>query len=191
MGGIGMKRSAIGFGIAKILLAGILVAGMALRAPAQVVVRVPFVRVESGGPYGGTYVRAPFVRIFSPGPPPVYYGTPPIVVPPYGPMLGPGVQISPPTLSASPPQPGLPAPSTQEPPQADPPPPRPSPENLGPAENFPPAPSKSASVLSFDQFVKSFQPKAGSYEITVLNPLTQQPATVRFSLPPGTPERVL
>ena len=34
-------------------------------ASAQVVVRVPFVRVETGGP-AGTYVRAPFVNLFVP-----------------------------------------------------------------------------------------------------------------------------
>lgn len=195
-----MKRTAIILGAA-----GIVWAVSGLPAPAQTVIRAPFVRVETGGPYGGTYVRAPFVRIFAPGgPPPVYYGSPPIMVPPYGPAMGPGVQITPPFVSPAPslsspptvPAPPSPLPSTKEPPLDDR--PKPAPENLPPApENLPPAnvlspaSSTGANVLSFDQFVKSFQPKAGSYEVAVLNPLTNQATTVRFALPPGTPERVL
>jgi hypothetical protein len=188
-----MKRMAISLGVA-----GIVWAVAQVPAAAQTVIRAPFVRVETGGPYGGTYVRAPFVRIFTGGPPPVYYGTPPVGLPPYGPMMGPGIQITPPFVSPAPsqsiapnvPSPPSPLPSTQEPPQDDR--PKPAPENLPPANVVvPPAPTTSANVLSFDQFVKSFQPKAGSYEIAVLNPLTKQPTTVRFALPPGTPERVL
>lgn len=162
-------------------------------ALAQVVVRAPFVRVETGGPYG-TYVRAPFVRFYS-GPPPVYYGTPPVVVPgpTYGPQtFEPGVQITPP-LATRPAQPAIPRPlppGPQEPPVAEPPPP-PTVQTPRTPDFVPPAPNKGDQVLSFDQFTKSFQPRQGSYEVTVLNPLTQQPSTVRFALPPGTPERVL
>jgi hypothetical protein len=191
-----MKQTAVSFGVA-----GMVWALVGSAAPAQTVIRAPFVRVETGGPYGGTYVRAPFVRLFTGGPPPVYYGTPPIVVPPYGPngpMVGPGIQITPPFVSPAPgqssppnvPSPPRPLPSTQEPPLDDR--PRPAPENLPPANVLQePVATTSANVLSFDQFVKSFQPKAGSYEIAVLNPLTKQPTTVRFALPPGSPERVL
>src|SRR2546429_647335 len=57
-----MKRLLLSLGLVGVVAVG------AAPAPAQVVVRVPFVRVETGGPFGGTYVRAPFVRIYSPGP---------------------------------------------------------------------------------------------------------------------------
>ena len=43
---------------------------------------------------------------------------------------------------------------------------------------------------SLEEFAKGFQPKAGSYEVTLLNPVTRQPTLVRFTLPEGTPRRV-
>ena len=42
-----------------------------------------------------------------------------------------------------------------------------------------------------DEFAKTFQPKPGSYEVTLLNPVTNQPTPVRFTLPDGSPKRVL
>jgi hypothetical protein len=45
-------------------------------------------------------------------------------------------------------------------------------------------------VLTIEQFAKSFQPKEGNYEVTLVNPVTNQPTTVRFTLPEGAPRRV-
>jgi hypothetical protein len=56
--------------------------------------------------------------------------------------------------------------------------------------NGPPQPVRPAQVQSLDSFAKSFQAKAGSYEVTLVNPVTKQPTTVRFNLPEGTPRRV-
>jgi hypothetical protein len=44
---------------------------------------------------------------------------------------------------------------------------------------------------TLDAFSKTFQAKAGSYEVTVINPVTKLPTSVRFSLPEGTPRRVV
>jgi hypothetical protein len=54
-----------------------------------------------------------------------------------------------------------------------------------------PQPIQPAPVMTLDAFAKSFQPKGGSYETTIVNPVTNQPATVRFSLPEGSPRRVV
>jgi hypothetical protein len=153
-----------------------MIAALCIAAPAwaQVVVRVPFVRVETGGP--GTYVRAPFVNLFIPSGPPVYYGPPP------GVYLGP----PPPFVAASPPG-TLPQP-------------RVAPQQLpaGPAEvkpvnpkiiPDPPAPAQPLKAPTIDEFVKAFKPKAGNYEITLMNPVNKNAETVRFSLP-GEPQRV-
>jgi hypothetical protein len=42
-----------------------------------------------------------------------------------------------------------------------------------------------------ETFAKQFQPRAGSYEVSMINPATGQPATVRFTLPEGMPKRVI
>ena len=55
---------------------------------------------------------------------------------------------------------------------------------IGLACRFPGAPTLEA-------FSKTFQAKAGSYEVSVLNPVSKQPTTVRFTLPEGTPRRVV
>ncbi|MBI1831141.1 MAG: hypothetical protein HYR84_06800 [Planctomycetes bacterium] len=57
--------------------------------------------------------------------------------------------------------------------------------------NTPPAPVQPVQVPTLDGFAKSFQAKAGSYEVLILNPVTRQPTPVRFMLPEGTPRRVL
>ena len=44
---------------------------------------------------------------------------------------------------------------------------------------------------SLEVFAKTFQPKAGTYEVTLVNPANQQPTAVRFTLPEGTPRRVI
>src|SRR5262245_5622457 len=99
-------------------VAGLLTSASA--AQAQVFVRAPFVRVQTGGP--GTYVRAPFVSIFVPSREPVY-----VMPPPNGEVL---------------PKP-RPLPDSDQPPQAVQP-------------NHPP---------TLEQFAKTFQPKAGNYEL--------------------------
>ena len=55
--------------LSMVLAVGGLFTGASV-ASAQVSIRVPFVRVETGGGY--TYVRAPFVRVFVPRSEPVY-----------------------------------------------------------------------------------------------------------------------
>jgi hypothetical protein len=50
----------------------------------------------------------------------------------------------------------------------------------------PPQPIMPAPVLPQD-FIKTFQPKAGHYEVTFLHTRSNQPVTVAFDLPPGNP----
>ena len=141
-------------------------------ASAQVFVRAPFVRVETGGP-AGTYIRAPFVNLYIPvGPPPPYYipGPPPPfpVYPGAGPL--PQSKIVPQPLPQGP----------IDPKNAEPP--------VNP-DFVPPAPAQVPNAPTIEQFVKSFKPKAGNYEITITNPVNQRPEAVKFSLP-GEPQRV-
>jgi len=131
-------------------------------AQADVVVRAPFVRVQTGGP--GTYVRAPFVNIFVPSSRPVY------VVPP-GPVF-----VAPPPKPVD--VPPMPPANGKKKTKADP-------------DLAPPQPVQPVEAPTLEQFAKSFQPKSGHYEVTILNPATKQPTTVRFSLPEGTPRRVV
>ena len=42
-----------------------------------------------------------------------------------------------------------------------------------------------------ESVARTFQPRAGSYDVSIINPLTGQPAAVRFTLPEGTPRRVI
>lgn len=157
---------------------------LASSASAQTVVRVPFVRIETGGP-GGTYVRAPFVNLFfPPGPPPVYYAPPPVLLPPgqmipvppppFDANLGPQPQPQP-RVAPQPLPPGPIAPNNGEPP-FDP-------------DLAPPAPAQAPKAPTLDEFAKSFKPKAGNYEIQLTNPISKQAETVKFSLP-GEPRRV-
>lgn len=109
----------------------------------------------------GVYVRAPFVNLY---------------IPPSGPVYGPRVIYLPPPIvvqSAPGGSEAIPLPI----PKVDP--------------NAPPQPLQPAQVMTLEAFSKSFQPKAGSFETTVINPVTNQPTALRFSLPEGTPRRVL
>ena len=167
---------------------------------AQTVIRAPFVRVETGGP--GTYVRAPFVGVFVPaGPGPVYFGPP---LPLYPQSVQPGF-FPPPPGAPVPANPNAPPPVARAPlpvaPENTLPQPRTVPQPLpqGPAtpkpvdpktvepplnpDLVPPAPQQAVKVPTISEFVKSFQPKAGNYEVTLTSPVTQRPETVRFSLP--------
>jgi len=135
--------------------------GWASVAPAQVMIRAPFVRVQVDG--GGVFVRAPFVNIHVRNAAPVWM--PPVWVAP-APMEVP----APPEGTRD--QVPVPIP--------------------GPGKEAPPAPEPSAVArpLSLDEFAQSFQPREGSYEIVLLNPVTSAPATVQFSLPAGSPRAV-
>ena len=110
----------------------------------------------------GVYVRAPFVNLY---------------VPPSGPVYGPRVVYVPSQQFMPPPSEALPAPI---PPQEK------------PAFKPPlPKPVDGGEAVTFEAFAKNFQPKAGSYEVTIMNPVTNQPNAVRFTLPEGTPRRTV
>jgi len=111
----------------------------------------------------GVYVRAPFVNLY---------------VPPSGPVYGPRiVYLPPPIVVPAMPPASEPVPLPKAPPNADP--------------KAPPPPIQPAQVMTLDAFAKSFQPKAGSFETTIINPVTNQPTPVRFLLPEGSPRRVV
>ena len=152
-------------------------------AEAQVFVRAPFVRVGVGP---GVYVRAPFVNLWLPPAPvvvgPRYYVSPGIYATPGQSFVAPAPRVAdapPPTAEPQPLQPGLqPAP-------------QPSPQQIMPsADNGPPPVAKAGKALSLEDFAKTFQPKAGSYEVTIVSPVTNQPTPVRFTLPAGAPRGV-
>lgn len=173
-------------------------------AEAQVFVRAPFVRVAVGGP--GVHVRAPFVNLFIPSRP-RYYAAPVMPAPTfyapryYGPgTFGSGVvtpryygsgytlpPIQPRYVPAAPRDPIVsgfvpPAPKLVEPSEV---PRMPEvPEEEVPDTEPRPATGK-IDVMTVDEFVKTFKPRAGSYEIDLLNPVTKTPTNVRFTLPEG------
>jgi hypothetical protein len=154
--------------------------GLVSASDAQVFIRAPFVRVGVG-PFGGVAVRAPFVNLFVPGDP--VYG-PYYSQPMYGPYYSQPIIVgSTPSQPAQPAQPSQSAPPLAQPPQ---------PVPLPPINNSaPPAPIQANQASTLESFAKTFQPKAGSYEVSLLNPLTNQPTNVRFALPGGTPRRVV
>jgi hypothetical protein len=166
-------------------IATLTILATAATASAQVFVRAPFVRVQVGGP--GVYVRAPFVNLFVPGGPPPVYVVPESVAPPQ-PFVAPAPaqQAEPIPLPKQLPDGKPPAPQPKTPP----PPPKPMPPTEKVQDQTPPQPSTPERVLTIEQFAKSFQPKEGNYEVTLLNPVTKAPTTVRFTLPEGTPRRV-
>ena len=159
-----MKRTLI---LSTAVLIGWL--GFVSAGHAQVFVRAPFVRVWVGD---GVGVRAPFVNLYVPPSGPIY-----------GPVYGPRViYVPPPIVVQSQPAVVQPMAPASEP--------VPSPK-LIPAPDAPPQPIQPIQVQSLEAFAKSFQPKPGSYEVPLLNPVTNQPATVRFTLPDGAPRRVV
>ena len=159
-----------------ILGAAVLAAWLSLESAgqAQVFIRAPFVRVGVGN---GVSVRAPFVNLYVPSNGPVY--APPYQI--YDPIYGPILVPPPPTIVNTPPMP----PANH---QFTPPAPQPLPK-INDA-NAPPAPIEQAQAPTIEAFSKSFQAKAGTYQVALLNPITKQPTTVRFTLPEGTPRRV-
>lgn len=143
--------------------------GLISTSQAQVFIRAPFVRVAVGD---GVAVRAPFVNVWVPG-------DGPNPIPPYGPRV---IYMPPPIVVQ--PQPGQPV---QPQPFV---PPAPQPIKPEFKDDAPPAPVQPAEAPTLQAFAKSFQAKAGSYELSLQNPVTKQPTTVRFMLPDGTPKRV-
>ncbi len=158
----------------RILFVGVLaLAGWAIdatAASAQVYVRAPFVRVQTGP---GLFVQAPFVTIAVP-PAPLYVLPPPSIYVPPAANPAPPIQILPQPALAPPPQPLLNAP------------PAPAVQPL-PAQ----PPVVQVKVMTLNQFAGSFKPRAGTFEVDLLNPVTKQPTKVRFTLPAGTPKRVI
>ncbi|MSU77839.1 MAG: hypothetical protein EXS16_07055 [Gemmataceae bacterium] len=121
---------------------------------AQVVIRVPFVRINIGD---GVSVRAPFVKVYVPPSGPVY--PPPVVV----------ESLPPPVVIPGPKDPFL---SVEK-------------------SFTPPLPIQPVQAPTLEQFSRTFQAKAGAYEVVIVNPITKQPTLVRFMLPEGEPRRVL
>lgn len=144
--------------------------GVVSATQAQVFVRAPFVRVAVGD---GVSVRAPFVNLWVPPDGPAYYS-------PFGPRI---IYVDqPPVIVQQPPVIVQPAPAPAPFP--------PAPQPLPKADDGPPQAVQPGQATTLEAFSKSFQAKAGSYEITMLNPVTKQPNVVRFSLPEGSPKRV-
>jgi hypothetical protein len=120
----------------------------------------------------GVFVRAPFVRVIT-GPPGTY------VRAPFVNLWVPGF-LPPPPPSYFQPPPWVPGPApaqTPPPPAADEVAPPPQPMNQGP--------------MTLNDFARSFQARPGNYDVTLINPVTNQPTTVRFTLPDGSPRRVV
>jgi hypothetical protein len=169
----------------RTLLTGVLalscwLAGVSVTS-AQVFVRAPFVRVEVGP---GVSVRAPFFNLYLPPagpvvvPGPVYTLPPPSVYVPPTPKSAPPIDVVPSTTV-----PSVTVPSGTIPTG---PPPRVAPPDLSP-----PVPSQPARAITLQQFANSFKPKAGSFDVEVINPVTKQPTRVQFTLPEGSPKRVI
>ena len=146
---------------------------------AQVSIRAPFVRVDVNG--GGVSVRAPYVRYYSGPPvafaPPSGYIAPPVqYVPQYGPQTAFPGQIPM----------AIPAPIHSEPPLQTV--PAAVVPNAQPKADFaPPPPVQAPQTMTLEKFSKSFQPRSGNYEFSLVNPVTQQPTEIRFTLPAGEP----
>ena len=65
-----------------------------------------------------------------------------------------------------------------------PPPPPPEPVQATLTAAVQPVPNR---ALTIDEFVRTFQPTAGRYQVALLHPRTNSPVTVAFTLPEGTP----
>ncbi len=166
---------------ALVLSAAVLVGwlGWVSVSDAQVFIRVPFVRIAVGD---GVAVRAPFVNVYVPPSGPVYYGEPiygpRVIVSPPPPIFirpmpaAPEVFVPPTPLPANAPIPVIPAPQIQDP-------------------SAPPQPLQPVQVMTHEAFARSFQPRAGSYDVMMINPISKRPTQVRFTLPEGTPRRVI
>jgi hypothetical protein len=171
----------------RILLALVGLLAVNATASAQVFVRAPFVRVQTGP---GVWVKAPFVDVFVPAagpviaPPPLYVVPPPSIYVPPPPTNPPRIEVLPVPQLAPAPLP-VPAPGPQPAPT-----PVPVPVLNTPIDVAPP-PVQAANIMTLNQFAASFKPRAGSFEVDLINPITKQPTKVRFTLPDGAPKRVI
>ncbi len=147
------------FALSLVTLAGLLLGTQT--AQAEVFLRLPFIRVEVGGP--GVYVHAPFVNVWVPHDAPIYQAVPPPATPP--------PPVMPPADNLPPPKP-LPPPNNVIPPPAL------------------PAPAQTGQQ-TLAEFAKTFQPHAGHFDVTIVNPVNKQPTQVHFTLPEGSPRRVI
>jgi hypothetical protein len=67
----------------------------------------------------------------------------------------------------------------------------PAPVPNGSVDLAPPVPSQAAAIMTLQQFAASFKPRGGSFDVDLINPVTKQPTKVHFTLPEGTPKRVI
>jgi len=171
-------------------------------ASAQVYVRAPFVQVEVGGP--GVYVRAPFVSLWIPGRGPVYQATPAFSSPPpptapgvFPPPVDPNANLGPGTglrltpFGTQPVNPPPPVPVNPAAPMQNLPLPQVVPGTDIPGATPPPPQPLQTRHPTLPEFAKNFQAKAGNYDVTIINPITNQPTQVKFTLPEGSPRRVI
>jgi hypothetical protein len=140
-------------------------------ASAQVFIKAPFVRVQTGGPGGGVYVKAPFVTVNVPPNYPVYYPPP-----------GYSVPVAPAPVT----DPALP-----ELPQPQPIPPSKDDTVIIPPNPQPVVPTKvvaKKAVMTHYEFAKVFVPIAGKHEVTLIHAGNGKAVDVGFVLPPGVPK---
>ena len=70
------------------------------------------------------------------------------------------------------------------------PPPAPEPRAADLRRETAPTQPAGENPLTLAQFAESFQAQSGSYKVTLVNPVTDSPTSVAFTLPEGTPRRV-
>ncbi len=130
----------------------------------------PFVGVQVGG--DGVYVRAPFVNLRIPRR---------VVV-----MPAPTTRVVEPSLPV---EEVLPPPRTQK--IGDPiPVPLPKPGQTDFSIPVPLPRAETVRPQSHREFASTFKPAAGTYEVVLLHPVTNQPVKVSFTLPVGQPRNV-
>jgi hypothetical protein len=151
-------------GIALIALAGMLCCASV--GQAQVDIKVPFVRVSTGGPGGGVLVKAPFVTVNVPPQYPAYYQPAPVLPQPQPlPQPNPSYVFPP-----------------QQPPVVQPP--------TGPTYVIPPQPGPVfyPKAMTHYEFAKVFVPVPGTHKVTLIHPCKGNCVDVCFNLPPGCPK---
>jgi hypothetical protein len=112
------------------------------------------------------FVRAPFVRVF---------------------VGGPGVGVRAPFVNLWLPNAAYPPSVMYVPPGGKVAPPLDAPQGYG--EVGPQPRPAQGSPMTLDQFSRTFQPRPGNYQMTIINPITKTPTNVNFTLPEGTPRR--
>ncbi len=88
--------------------------------------------------------------------------------------------------------PPQPTPQSIEPPQQQTPLPAPQKDPVPNRDPIVPLPTKinQTDAPTLEQFVKNFQPKAGNYDVSIVNPVNNKATNVKFTLPEGNPRRV-